>query len=331
MKNKIKLWSSMTIIWKLVYSGNIQKVRKILSDILTIEEIEEVLIGKLFLDSNCLKIDYKDVKSKWIEEFKKIRIQQIYKHIDTEQSYLESCQRRNILTDYQKFIVENYETDFYRVSLKEDFKKFMMLTVDSLKKDEKWFHGVIIRDGTIYICGNMGHNDLYDDLNIIGDSDVTCWTKDDKNLKFTYLNFMGDLVNNIQNIVDFGIEDNFVKNKIRPTEEQLNSVMRFKNHFRGIYGELRNDSVIDLIRRYTIEVEGYGSKYGNLKFLEKYYLQNKKLNFKLPKFYKFESELKFKNSFLRTSPRFSIPGLLNPKKVNSKNFQEILLSFFTIN
>lgn len=262
---------------------------------------------------------------KQYELYRSLRIQYLYNNDNIEPSLLKRKEEKGTLNEFESFIVSNYTNNPFKF-LKEDFKKYCLWTTETkMENAGSWYHGTILRDGTICLCSDMGHRELYEKLSLI-DECTGDWMYDSYNMKFTYEEFMGDVPQSLQSIKEFGIDDKFNTSSVKPTLAQMKSVIKYGKKFRGLYGESRSNSMVDLIRNYIVEEERNGTKYGNLKFLEYFYLNNKGLDFKLPKTCKIkkDSKLVFKNSFIRTSPLKSLPGLLNSVKAKQENLDEVL-------
>lgn len=154
--------------------------------------------------------------------------------------------------------------------------------------------GVITREGYFVECGFQGHISLYDKLYGLGMSSCNRRMDDTMNLHISSKSYSGK--------VSYSIKDNLYEDDgVVFTEEQLQAVFKWREHFTGFYSE-GEGSVINALRHRENNIYNRGAKYGNLMFLKRYYA------FNTP-----EISTKFMEDrfCIRTSPKRSMPGILN--------------------
>lgn len=168
-------------------------------------------------------------------------------------------------------------------------------------------NGVILKDGTFIECGYQDHINLYPVLYSLGLADAPDWTDCDDTVHISSGQLNGTIANALENGRRYRYNP-----KGEPTEAQLQTLWRLRNHAEEIYGSYEDDRfTANLIRNRFLEDTDMGGKYGHLKFLQKYFPL-----FKTPRIgttlEEFEGHEKV---FMRTSPMRSLPGLLNSKLI----------------
>jgi len=194
---------------------------------------------------------------------------------------------------------------------KEQIKKlkengFTIPKIEELRID-KVIDGVILSDGTLILCkGYNEHRWMYPLLYDMGLVTTDDWIDDTSTIHISSGQLNGK--------VAFDIEDGIYGDIC--TKEQINTLSKLRKHLEN-YGS--RESVMEMLYNYTCRKENYGGKYNGLKFLKTFYP-----NINLPKFSK--SPTTKTKSCIRTSPTYSLPGLLNSKfglKHNYDIFQAI--------
>lgn len=169
--------------------------------------------------------------------------------------------------------------------------------------------GVIIPTGEYITCHYMGHKDLYPllaSLEIANDSD---WIDDTKCIHVSSSQMSGKVAWNLK-------ERNFEKGRI--TQEQIATIVKYEAISR-VYGEWETKMMS--ILSYTKYQENYGGKFNNLIFLDKYFPE-----INLPKFSK--EMIEGVKNCIRTSPKYSLPGLLESKfDIDGNSIKEICETF----
>lgn len=173
---------------------------------------------------------------------------------------------------------------------------------------EKVDGGVILKDGTLVVCGYQEHATLYDYLLGVGVVDSSRWMDDQESLHIS----SGQISGYAAHI----LESNFRDEKF--PFAQLKMLFDLRSHHFDFYG-WRDSTVIERVLKYYSREQDMGAKFGNLKFLETFYPQ-----YKLPKFSKEKLSDDIKQC-LRTSPKRSLAGLLNSKfDINENSLNEML-------
>ncbi len=162
-------------------------------------------------------------------------------------------------------------------------------------------NGVVLRDGTFITCGYMDHINLYPILYKLGLAESSCWTDDNSVIHVTSGQANGGVVHSLP----YNYHDKEVV-----TEQQLDTLFNFREDIREVYGE--HYPIVESLRKYINRVTDHGGKFNNLTFLQRFYPE-----IKLPKFSKERFETENRKIFIRTSPKKSLPGLLNSRLVEN--------------
>jgi hypothetical protein len=156
---------------------------------------------------------------------------------------------------------------------------------------------VILRSGDVVECPYMCHVSLFPKLYVLGLASSPDWTDDSYCIHVSSGQIGGSVAYALERA---GITRD--GNDITP--EQIQTLVKFKRYFRKMYGKW--ETIMETIRDYTCDVEDFGGKYNNLTFLKNYYP-----HIKTPAFSK--EPIPGKRSSIRTSPKYSLPGLLNSR------------------
>lgn len=193
-------------------------------------------------------------------------------------------------------------------------KGFGVHLFDELEKVEKFFDGVILPTGDLITCGYQEHNVLYPFLQELGLIVSNDWTDCDETIHISSSQISGSLAYHLESPYKEYLDEKL-------TEKHLLAVFRLRKSLSSAYGS--NDKVTKLLLDYTGHQEKYGGKWNNLTFLNKYYNSNL---FKLPKFSK--ERIEGVKNCLRTSPKYSLPGLLESKfNLNENSVKELEETF----
>ncbi len=165
--------------------------------------------------------------------------------------------------------------------------------------------GLLLPSGDLITCGYQEHNQLYPFLCDLGLIRVSDWTDCDETIHISSRQISGTLAYHLESPYREGLDENL-------TENQLHAIFKLRKILTSAYGS--NDKVTKLLLEYTTHQESHGGKWNNLSFLSKYY---KSHLFKLPRFSK--EPINNVPNCIRTSPRFSLPGLLESKFEISEN------------
>ncbi len=171
-------------------------------------------------------------------------------------------------------------------------------------------YGVILPNGKFVLCSYMEHHDLYCLLSKMGIASDSKWTDEHKCIHVSSGSIGGNIANIINSPENWAIEG---YNGSMITEEQMNTLFDYRFSIKQVYSEF--DTITENLRNFIVERNNKGGKYGNLKFLQRFY--NDKIN--LPIFSDDINDIKSDKIFVRTSPYKSLPGLLNSKLINKND------------
>lgn len=171
--------------------------------------------------------------------------------------------------------------------------------------EERVFNGVFVQDGTFIECGYQCHIYLFDHLYRLKLSSDNRWTECEKTIHVSSGSLSGQ--------VAYGIKGDY-KNEL-VSEDMLNSLFKWRRWINSYYSK-NTGSVVRALMRREIKKNNLGAKYGILAFLKRYYAFNVADISTNP----FEGEY-----CIRTSPKSSIPGILNSKfGVTKENLEQSL-------
>lgn len=169
-------------------------------------------------------------------------------------------------------------------------------------------NGVILRDGRIVLCGYMEHMQMYPilyDLKLVDSPD---WTDSSDNIHIS----SGQMSGGVSRFIQY--PEIYQEDSINLTPI-IKTIINNKDNL-SFYGSSTRGITENLLRFFEGS-EDHGGKFGKLTFVKNVYPE-----VKLPKFSK-EPILGVKNC-IRTSPKLSIPGLLNSKfNIDKNSIKEI--------
>jgi hypothetical protein len=202
---------------------------------------------------------------------------------------LEELKKRFGTDNLNAFTIAKIKEECFGVYLFED-----------LEKVGEFHNGLILPSGDLITCGYQEHNELYPFLQELGLIKSSCWTDCEETIHISSGQISGTLAYHLESPYRSRLD-----NKL--TEQQLYAVFKLRKWISSAYGSY--DKVAKLLLDYTGHQEDFGGKWNNLTFLSKYY--GKLDLFKLPEFSKLS--LDGLQNCLRTSPKYSLPGLLESK------------------
>lgn len=171
--------------------------------------------------------------------------------------------------------------------------------------------GVILADGTLITCGYQEHNQLYPDLYLFGLVD----TKRTLESNVIFHISSGQLSGR------YGYKFNDIDSLDEANEfpaVQIQALAEYSKYLRGYYSG--TDSLHRSLIKYFNLVWDNGGKFNNLMYLKTYLPE-----IKLPEF---SLEPLYLGNVIRTSPRYSLPGLLNSKfNLDANSITEIEADF----
>lgn len=185
-------------------------------------------------------------------------------------------------------------------------------TTDTIYSGNRSFSGVIVPDGTIIECGDQMHNELYRYLLRLNLSSSSDWINDDKCIHISCSQVSGSVANEIANWDMYSDRSN-------ATKEQIQTL--FDNRYYLTYYGFGSRNILLALIDYVEADENHGGKYNKLSFLKRFYP-----NVKLPQFSK--EEIPNIKNCIRTSPKYSMPGLLTSKfDIDENSVNEIKADF----
>ena len=164
-------------------------------------------------------------------------------------------------------------------------------------------NGVILKDGTFIECGYQDHINLFPILYTLGLADAPDWTDCNDTIHISSSQLNGTIAHYLENGRARGTDG--------PTEAQIETLWNLRKHATEIYGSYEDDRYTpNLVRNHFLRETDMGGKYGNLAFLQKYFPE-----IKTPQIGTSLEQFTGQKVFVRTSPRKSLPGLLNSKLI----------------
>lgn len=194
-------------------------------------------------------------------------------------------------------LYDGYKTDLN----KSGFRCFSLDEINDFCTD-----GIILPDGTFVFCGYMGHHKLFNKLSELNITNYHSSASENTDcILISSSQLHGNLGYDIFETIDYF--------DYSTTQAQEETLFHMKDILLGFYGDTTARPITYAL--FCIENKrGHGGKYNNLNFLKKYYP-----NVKLPKFSLNEFDFlrpRVDKLFIRTSPKNSIPGLLNSKLID---------------
>lgn len=164
--------------------------------------------------------------------------------------------------------------------------------------------GLILPNGDVITCGYQEHSSLYPFLRELGIVKVSCWTDCEETIHISSRQISGKVAHTIGN--KWGDRG--------ATPEQLLTLFKLRRHL-NTYGH--DDKLVRKILDDVSGDEDFGGKWNNLIFLDRYYP-----DILLPRFSK--GPIEGVKNCIRTSPKYSLPGLLESVfDVNENSLDEI--------
>jgi hypothetical protein len=176
---------------------------------------------------------------------------------------------------------------------------------DVINANDNTISGMLLQDGSFIQCGYQDHVSLFPVLAKLGLVDG-----DDR--------FNCDAIAISSSMLSGGIGYSLETMNFRHegeykiSEEQLEQLWDVREHHLRHYSGMGRNPINDAIRGCYVHGVGKGGKYGNLKFMQKFYPHIKICEFSE------EYEKSYGVNFVRTSPERSMPGLLNSIIVKNK-------------
>lgn len=222
---------------------------------------------------------------------------------------------------FKYFTVEELFTLCGKYALREEG-----YALADMPESEHSLNGVILKDGSFIECGYQDHQSLFPVLYKMGLSDTSSWMDSEEVIHIS----SGSLNGTVAHDLEYKWKDD-AEYKITPA--QVATIWRLKDHIRETYGSMGSNTCMqNLVRRYTIGTTDKGGKYGNLIFLKQYFPEIPLPHFSL----NVEDFAGNDKIFMRTSPKNSMPGLLNSRIIKptehdvtkARNFMQLEFTKF---
>jgi hypothetical protein len=234
--------------------------------------------------SRLSETEYEEVHpSDFVEDFPKLLKKfindadiKILKNAFGEEA-LFNCYRTDEINEYSISLINE---EGYGVTLAENVGRW----TDEIED------GVILPCGTIITCGYQEHSSLYPFLKKLGLVKVSCWTDCEETIHISSRSISGT----IAHAIGHRWRD------IAPTDAQLEVLFKLRRNL-GTYGY--DDNISFKLLQDCEELEEFGGKWNNLSYVKKFYK-----NIKTPRISK--EPIEGVKNCLRTSPKYSLPGLL---------------------
>lgn len=227
-------------------------------------------------------------------------------------------------TALRKDDLRNYSKDFEYLNRVFSKGEIIELAAVAILEREHYFakkkndvskssDGVVLRNGTFITCSFQDHLNLYPILFELGLSTSSQWTDDEAVIHVSSGTMSGRTSNTIDHEKDYWQGEGV-------TDAQVDSIFHFRDNIKGEYGGYKTKTTARLLLDHVAVKENFGGKYNNLAFLKRFYP-----DVNLPIFSKEKLDGKF---CIRTSPKQSMPGLLNSKfDINENSINEIESEF----
>lgn len=189
---------------------------------------------------------------------------------------------------------------------------FSVPNFSSIEKYEN-LNGVILKDGTFIQCeGFNQHRFVYPLLHKLKLVDSPDWIQDESAIHVSSSQLSGKVAYDMERASEFEF-------KQLATDKQLSTLFHLRKQLLGIYGQ--RDTIGRVLYEYHSKLINYGGKYNGLSFLKRFYK-----NIRTPKFCKHVKDVDWSKSVcIRTSPIYSLPGLLNSKfDVKFSNYKKAI-------
>lgn len=180
--------------------------------------------------------------------------------------------------------------------------------LECMEDSNQTISGLLLTDGTFVQCGYQDHRSLFPLLLQLGK--VESFDRDD-HLSSDALPISSNMISGskaytLEHGGELEVYQKGEEEKFTLTDRQLEELWKVRDFKIKSYTAHKSGTVMDAIRRQFVQKQGMGGKYGNLKFLEKFYPE-----IKICEFYKTYLSFEPRKMIVRTSPNKSLPGLLN--------------------
>jgi hypothetical protein len=211
---------------------------------------------------------------------------------------------KDIVTLLEHFTIEEICQRCYKYIIEEEGYTLTTL-YDAISKNDHTISGLLMRNGEFVQCGYQDHISLYPVLVQLG------LVEGDDRLDCDAISISSNM---LCGAASFGLESlHFDLNeRYQLSDEQMTELWRLREYHLQHYTSNGKRSISEGMREFLCYKEAMGTKYGNIMFLKRFF----------PHIKTCEVSKDFRkdwiSNFVRTSPKYSIPGLLNSIKTNSE-------------
>lgn len=211
---------------------------------------------------------------------------------------------RDIVTLLEYFTIDEIYERCYKYIIEEEGYTLTTL-YDAMTKNDNTISGLLMKNGEFVQCGYQDHVSLYPVLVQLG------LVEGEDRLECDALSISSNM---LCGAASYGLESlHFDFNKYyHLSDEQIHELWRLREHRLQHYTSNEKRSVNEGLREFFCFKQGMGAKYGNIMFLKKFFPHIKTCEISK------EFREDWKANFVRTSPKYSIPGLLNSIKANTE-------------
>lgn len=209
---------------------------------------------------------------------------------------------KDIVTLLEHFTIEEIYQRCYKYIIDEEGYTLTTL-YDAITKNDTTISGLLMRNGEFVQCGYQDHISLYPVLVQLG------LVEGDDRLDCDAVSISSNM---LCGAAAFGLESlHFdLNDRYHLSDEQMTELWRLREHHLQHYSSSGKRSVSEGIREFFCYREAMGAKYGNIMFLKRFFPDIKTCEISK------EFRTDWTSNFVRTSPKYSIPGLLNSIKAN---------------
>ena len=211
---------------------------------------------------------------------------------------------RDIVTLLEYFNIEEIYQRCYKYILEEEGYTLTTL-YDAISKNDNTISGLLMKNGEFAQCGYQDHISLYPVLVELG------LVEGDDRLECDAVSISSNM---LCGAAAFGLGSlHFDLNKYyQLSDEQISELWKLREYHLQHYSSNEKISVSEGIREFFCYKEATGTKYGNIMFLKRFFPHIKTCEVSK------DFRTDWKSNFVRTSPKYSIPGLLNSIKANDE-------------
>jgi hypothetical protein len=210
---------------------------------------------------------------------------------------------RDIVTLLEYFTIDEIHERCYKYIIEEEGYTLTTL-YDAMTKNDNTISGLLMKNGEFVQCGYQDHISLYPVLVQLG------LVEGEDRLDCDALSISSNM---LCGSAAYGLESLYFDSSkyYQLSDEQVHELWRLREHRLQHYTNNGGRAINEGIREFFCFKHGSGAKYGNIMFLKKFFPHVKTCDVSK------EFRDDWKANFVRTSPKYSIPGLLNSIKTNT--------------